>query len=462
MASTYLYQSPSSNGTSNQKFTWSVWLKRASIGNIPRIFEHYNTSSYYVSLRFRDDDNARLEFYSESAGGGYKFRTDRMFRDLHAWYHIVCTIDSTESTEADRMKLWVNGESITDFSSTTAMSYNADLNFNNSGDTRYIGRKWENSDYFDGQMAHVNFCDGYAYQASDFGQTDATTGIWKPKTTLSVSYGTNGYNLLFENSGNMGLDSSGNSNNFTVSGSMTQSISTPSNIFANISPLHKFGASMNITNNNLTVANSSGSNAWQMEACSHGFTKGKYYFEYKMTTLGLNNGYHKLGFISDVSSGHGSAVYPSETAVDGGYVFYNSGGSLEVRTDDNVITGYDQSTLGVSFTTNDIMCLAIDKTNNRVYFRKNDDAWIKSADPVAGTNGLDISSDYTTDKLLVPAIAQYGSGSVGSLNFGEGFFGTTAVASANADSNGIGAFEFAPPTGFLSLCSKSINAQEYS
>lgn len=462
MASTYLYQSPSSNGTSNQKFTWSVWVKRAGLSGIPRLFEHYNTSSYYVSLRFRDDDNSRLEFYSESNGDGFKFRTNKMFRDLHSWSHIVCAIDSTESTEADRMKLWVNGESITDFSSTTAMSYNANLDFNNSGDTRYIGRKWQNSDYFDGQMAHVHFTDGYAYQASDFGQTDATTGIWKPKTQPSVTYGTNGFFLNFENSGSMGTDSSGNSNNFTVSGSMTQSISTPSNIFANISPLHKFGAGMNITNNNLTVANSSGSSAWQMEACSHGFTKGKYYFEYKMTTLGLNNGYHKLGFISDVSSGHGSALYPTETAVDGGYAFYNSGGNLEVRTDDNVITGYDTSTLGVSFTTNDILCLAIDKTNNRVYFRKNDDAWIKSADPVAGTNGLDISSDYTTDKLLVPAIAQYGSGSVGSFNFGEGFFGTTAVASANADSNGIGAFEFAPPTNYLALCTKNINSQEYS
>lgn len=462
MASTYLYQSPSSNGTSNQKFTWSVWVKRAGLSGIPRLFEHYNTSSYYVSLRFRDDDNSRLEFYSESNGDGFKFRTNKMFRDLHSWSHIVCAIDSTESTEADRMKLWVNGESITDFSSTTAMSYNANLDFNNSGDTRYVGRKWQNSDYFDGQMAHVHFTDGYAYQASDFGQTDATTGIWKPKTQPSVTYGTNGFFLNFENSGSMGTDSSGNSNNFTVSGSMTQSISTPSNIFANISPLHKFGAGMNITNNNLTVANSSGSSAWQMEACSHGFTKGKYYFEYKMTTLGLNNGYHKLGFISDVSSGHGSALYPTETAVDGGYAFYNSGGNLEVRTDDNVITGYDTSTLGVSFTTNDILCLAIDKTNNRVYFRKNDDAWIKSADPVAGTNGLDISSDYTTDKLLVPAIAQYGSGSVGSFNFGEGFFGTTAVASANADSNGIGAFEFAPPTNYLALCTKNINSQEYS
>jgi len=461
MASTYLTKSMSGN-TASTKMTFSAWIKKSD--NDTGFFRLFGTRDANHVYIFQN--NIYFDVTNTSGTAIGSINTTRVLRDNHAFYHIVAVLDTTLSTATDRQKIYINGERATDINVTTQVSQNATTDFGANGVEYSVGARTASQGtaggYFDGSMAHVHYTDGYAYQASTFGETDATTGIWKPKTQPSVTYGTNGFFLKFESSGNMGLDSSGNSNNFTVNGSMTQSISTPSNIFANISPLHKFGASMNITNNNLTVANSSGSNAWQMEACSHGFTKGKYYFEYKMTTLGLNNGYHKLGFISDVSSGHGSAVYPSETAVDGGYVFYNSGGSLEVRTDDNVITGYDQSTLGVSFTTNDIMCLAIDKTNNRVYFRKNDDAWIKSADPVAGTNGLDISSDYTTDKLLVPAIAQYGSGSVGSFNFGEGFFGTTAVASANADSNGIGAFEFAPPTGFLSLCTKSINAQEYS
>jgi hypothetical protein len=86
-------------------------------------------------------------------------------------------------------------------------------------------------------MSHFHFIDGTAYDASAFGETDATTGIWKPKTSPSVTYGTNGFFLKFENSGSMGLDSSGNANNFTVNGTLTQTVDTPSNVFATLNPL---------------------------------------------------------------------------------------------------------------------------------------------------------------------------------------------------------------------------------
>jgi hypothetical protein len=76
-----------------------------------------------------------------------------------------------------------------------------------------------------------HFIDGTAYDASAFGETDATTGIWKPITEPSVTYGTNGFFLKFENSGSMGLDSSGNGNNFTVNGTLTQTVDTPTNVF---------------------------------------------------------------------------------------------------------------------------------------------------------------------------------------------------------------------------------------
>jgi hypothetical protein len=93
------------------------------------------------------------------------------------------------------------------------------------------------NEYFDGSMTHVHFIDGTAYDASTFGETDATTGIWKPKTTPVVTYGTNGFFLKFENSASFGTDSSGNANNFTVNGTMTQTIDTPSNVFATFNPL---------------------------------------------------------------------------------------------------------------------------------------------------------------------------------------------------------------------------------
>ena len=49
-----------------------------------------------------------------------------------------------------------------------------------------------------------------------------------------------------------------------------------------------------------------------------------------------------------------------------------------------------------------------------------------------------------------------------SWNFGNGYFGTTAVSSAQNPDDGIGIFEYDVPAGYRALCTKSINAQEYS
>jgi hypothetical protein len=92
-------------------------------------------------------------------------------------------------------------------------------------------------------MTHIHYTDGYAYDASTFGETDSTSGIWKPKTAPSVTYGTNGFFLKFENSGAMGTDSSGNSNTFTVSGTLTQNVDTPSNNFATMESIILFNFS---------------------------------------------------------------------------------------------------------------------------------------------------------------------------------------------------------------------------
>ena len=148
-------------------------------------------------------------------------------------------------------------------------------------------------------------------------------------------------------------------------------------------------------------------------------------------------------------------ITPAKATLDGGYAFYCQNGNLEVRTDDAVISGYSNSDLGVSFSNGDIMCLAVDMTNKRAYFRKNGDAWIKSANPTNGTNGLDISADYTAGKNMIPAFAIYYNGA-GSLNFGNGYFGTTAITSAGSNGNG-SLFEFDVPSGYYALNTKNIN-----
>ena len=45
----------------------------------------------------------------------------------------------------------------------------------------------------------------------------------------------------------------------------------------------------------------------------------------------------------------------------------------------------------------------------------------------------------------------YGTGNVIDANFGNGYFGTTAVSSAGTNASGIGTFEHDGPTGYNAL-----------
>ena len=141
----------------------------------------------------------------------------------------MLAVDTTLATAGDRIKIYVNGEQITSFATSDNPNQNQTWEFN-SASVHEIGRNASSS--YDGQMAHVNFVDGSQLTPTSFGETDATTGIWKPKTSPSVSYCTNGFFLEFDNSANMGLDTSGQSNNFTTNGTIIQTKDTPSNIFA--------------------------------------------------------------------------------------------------------------------------------------------------------------------------------------------------------------------------------------
>jgi len=224
MASTYLSRTPSSAG-SNRKFTFSAWVKRANTSSeMTMVSQNNSGGTARDCIRFNGGDQILRIFLNEATTAS--FASDAEYRDCNGWYHVVVNADTTQATSSDRVKAWVNGEQVTSWSTETYPSQNADLLFN-SNNLMAIGRDSKDSNAeWDGSMAHVHFIDGTAYDASTFGETDATTGIWKPKTAPSVTYGTNGFFLKFENSAAFGTDSSGNGNNFTVNGTMTQTIET--------------------------------------------------------------------------------------------------------------------------------------------------------------------------------------------------------------------------------------------
>jgi hypothetical protein len=234
MASTYLSKTPSSAGN-RKTFTFSTWIKRSNLSSAQTIFMggQSDGNNNITVCQFQSADT--LRFYSYSSAFSFQLITDRLFRDTSAWMHIVVAVDTTQATSSNRIKIYINGVQETSFSTETYPSQNFDTYINNNN-LHTIGNYNAGTEYFDGSMTHFHFVDGTAYDASTFGESDSVSSIWKPKTAPSVTYGTNGFFLKFENSGAMGTDSSGNSNTFTVSGTITQNVDTPSNNFANLNP----------------------------------------------------------------------------------------------------------------------------------------------------------------------------------------------------------------------------------
>ena len=456
MASTVIYRDSVSTG--HNKFTFSAWVKRNKMSSPQSILGMYDNNDLRGKIRFdhNNGDDLLYVWIKNAVGTEFNWYSNAKFRDNNGWYHIVVAIDTTQSTASNRYKIYVNGEEISGTSSGQDIVQNSTTHiFGHSkhsiGNSYYNG-SWENQ-YFDGLMSHVHCCYGYAYQASDFGETDSTTGEWKIKTSPNVQYGSNGHFILKD--GNSTTDQSGNNISLTTNGTLTKTEDCPSNVFCTGNPLARYGGNVNYSEGNNKITGSA--NNWTMGSATMGASTGKYYFECKILSAGTGSGYTKFGFISDEAFAS-DGVHTANAQLDGGYAFYQQNGNLEVRTDDAVISGYDGGTLSTPLTNNDVMCVAVDMDNKKAYFRKNGDAWIKSADPVNGTNGLDISSDYPvgSSKKMIPAWAIYYPGTA-ALNFGNGYFGTTAVSSAGTNASNIGIFEFDVPNGYTALSTKGLN-----
>ena len=450
MASTYLTRTPSSAGN-KQKFTISAWIKKASVGSAAHTIMCASNGGNRDAIMF---DNNKLAVFKYDSGYTYQLRTTRLFRDSNAFYHIVVAYDTTQATASNRIKIYINGEQATSFESgwETYPSQNFNTLFNDAF-AQIIGKDWDSSNYFDGNISHFHLTDGYAYAASDFGETDSTTGIWKPKTAPSVTYGTNGFFLKFENSAAMGTDSAG-SNNFTVGGgTMTQLIDTPDNVFSTLDALQDYYGWHDLSNANTSVT-FSGSSRYGISLSNLGVTSGKYYCEIKCVAEGSPKGL-SIGLVNK-DIGFGQYEYLNGN----GYAYWRAGNGV-VR-DNASNTEYTGNTWG----TGDILMMALDCDNRNLYFGKNG-TWENSGVPTSGSTGtgavtLSTLSAYPDYPFFFACDRNDSGNPQFSWNFGNGFFGTTAVSSAQNPDDGIGIFEYDVPAGYRALCTKSINAEEYS
>jgi len=440
-ADTPFLQRGVSSASNRKTFTYSVWCKRTEnsstySGNAANcLFYQGDTSgNEFFMLTFNGEDKIFLQQYDYPTNQGRKVTT-QVFRDPSAWYHIVLRVDTTNSTADDRLRLYVNGEQVTDFvTNDGTTSQNLDTWVNDTTFDQYIGKAGYNNLYMDGYLAEINMVDGSSLAPSSFGETNSETGQWVPIDTSGLTFGTNGFRLKFlDNSGTtattLGKDSSGNANNFTpnnfsvATGIGNDSVTdTPTNNFCTLN-------SVDMSGNALEQANLQGGTAgtagWRHTRSTFALpSSGKWYWEYKLPDASSDgsNGhmmgvaYSNLGFTQDINS-------------DSTGLYGRQGDSKYNNSSSSPVTGSHFTTIA----NNDIIQFAYDADSQKLYTGKNN-TWELSADPSAGSN-----PNWTSVASGgFPMVGSYGSSRYVTVNFGQQ------------------GFVYTPPTGFKALSSQNL------
>jgi len=453
------YVSRTQTAGNRRTWTWSGWIKRGVISTRQTILSAGIDGSNESFLRFDASDYISIK---ESTGNSpeFAFDTTPVFRDASAWYHIVFVVDTTQGTDSNRVKLYVNGSQITSFSSTNYPSQNYDTRWNNNSQVTYLGMNVPDyRDYYDGYMADVHFIDGTAKAPTDFGETNSN-GVWIPKD-YDGSYGTNGYRLEFQQTGTsqnatgIGADTSGQGNHLAVSNLAATDVTTdsPTNNYATMSTIHPSASNFTISEGNLKISKS-GTGTVGLYGQTLMATSGKWYFEVKIVTRGSSD-----------RTRVGLANYESVTGT--GTIQDNySGVEISTASDDKIFTVVDGSTTeNTTFYTalsdNDIVRFAVDMDNGRLYIGLNGNWWNYSSSQTGGdpTSGSGYVTNNTTifNGSPMTAYSAHSAGlstsSVQEFNFGNPTF---AISSGNSDANGYGNFEYAVPSGYYAYNTKNL------
>ena len=441
MASTYLERTVTTPDTNGNKIaTFSAWLKRASLTE-QVFYTSRSSDSNYFRFRFT---SGQINVISKTSGTNYFATTSAVFRDISSWYHVIVTFDTTQATEANRIRIYVNGVEQTKGASSYP-SQDSTLYMLASGQPQRIGK--ESSDgFYDGLMTQVIYTEGYAYAPSDFGSTNTVSGEWIPNANPTVSYGSNGFKLTFEDTAALGDDTSGNTNDFTMSGSGTPTLDCPSNNFPTFNNLIRQASknNLNIMQGNLYSAGN-GANNWRSAFMTIAAKTGKYYCE--MKCIGTDGSSQNYG-VSDVNQ--------FNTGPNDSFDFASQSRGYGLNPNGNKVNNGGAVSVGTTYTTNDIVGMALDLDNGKIYFSKNGTYYL-SGDPTSGSTGTGSFFDITTGYIYSPTVAIYGAADNMAFNFGNGYFRTTAVTSAGTPGSTVGVFEYDVPTGYQPWSTKGIN-----
>ena len=435
----YLTRTPSSAGN-RKTWTWSGWVKLGNLYmSLPTIFSaDYGSQGFNLTTDF---DTLRIYNYTTSYN--LHLTSSLKIRDPSAWYHIVVAMDTTQATASDRVKVYLNGTQITNFATEIYPSQNFETQVNAAVDHNFSKYSGQAGSYFDGYLAEVHLTDGTAYDADTFGELKS--GIWIPKSP-SVTYGTNGFYLDFANSADIGNDVSGNNNDWTVNNLVASDVvpDSPTNNFCTWNPLDQRSVT-ELKEGNLKLEQEP--NYEGVRATFQIPPSGKWYFE---------------GYVEEAPSGSKPVLFGlADKSVDvtvspiglADNFIWALEGDRKIRVDG---TTYSPVISGVG-AAGDILQVAIDVDNNEIYFGYNN-TWYQTnggtaADPSTGTNPTVAS--YDTSLELFPYINMYNNHLVANFGQDSTFAGLT-TAGGNTDANGIGDFKYAPPSGYLALCTNNL------
>ena len=414
-----------SDGTLN-KWTFSMWFKRSTLGTAQRLFCVID-SGMDDYIKFGTDDQLEWVFDNEDGSNKGVLKTNRKFRDVSAWYHLVCRLDTTDSTAGDRMRMYINGTEETSFATDTNPTLNetGDIGRDNN---HYIGTSGS-SQYFDGYIAEVCMINNQSLAPTSFGEFDEDSPrIWKPIDVSGLTAGTNGFYLDFEDSSNLGNDANGGTDwTETNLAATDQATDTCTNNFCTMNPLFARSDNVTFTEGNLKGALASEGN--QIIASTIAVSAGKWYFEFQANAQEAS-AYMEVGIFptyhTTVTPNYIGGLADGYSLQKNGY-FYNNNSA--VATD------------GPTYGTSDIMGVALDLDSGTktIKYYKN--------------GSLEDTYNITVTEDVYIGWRAFGSGEALSMNFGSP---KDSISSGNADGNGYGNFEYAVPSGYFSLCTKNL------
>ena len=444
----YLQRTHAQDGN-QQIWTWSGWIKRNNLGSGQGVFgTNSGAANNFFIVQFSSDDTMFIQGYAASSQTT-RLATTRVFADPTAWYHIVIAVDTTQATASNRLKLYVNGDLITDYKTSNQIYPNAqNLNtaMNRANKAMMIGAyNTGSTSSLDGNLADIHFIDGQQKQATDF--ASSYNNVWTPQT-YSGTYGTNGFKLTFADSSDIGNDISGNNNDFTPTNLAVDNVRIDS-------PTTNF-ASLNYQDARSTTTLQNGSfasfpaNGWV--SGTQPLNIGKWYWEVRV----INN---TAPYIGVRRTGNTQVSYSASS------VACQVAGNIYSEQAD---TGID-CLPATTYPANSIIGVAYDADNKKIHWSLNGQWYTANASSAstltiaqvaAGTSAYDISSfigSAATGNTVLPYFGTSTAGSAVIVNFGQNptYNGVTS-AGTETDGNNRGLFTYPVPSGFLAVCAENI------